>query len=405
VAINWTAHLDCTARGPIPNLSNAVAVLHIDPAWVPARLWYDEFLDQILFANSPTHELTDEDVSAFTAYLQKTVGMRSVSESVSASAVRYVAHQRVRHVVREWLVSLVWDGIPRIALAFEDHWGVTCDASQPCEYVRAASQNFLIGLVARIFQPGCQLDTMVVFEGAQGIKKTSALRVLAGDWYGSASESVQRKDFFECLRGKWLVEVGELDAFTRAEITRVKIVISTPVDRYRPSYGRYARDYPRQCAFAGTTNRDDWGNDETGLRRFWPLQCGVINLDTLVASREQLFAEAVYQFHQHATWWEMPASAVEVQSDRQHFDNWTEVVTTWADLEVLKGAGFVTIADIGSAALKLPIAQLDKAAQMRIARILRLSGWERKQQRTGNIITKIWVKGGYGGYGGNILSV
>ncbi len=388
--MNWSAILDSPGLGkaPYPTLTNAVRVLEQDPQWGPARFYYDEFLDRVQIANSPTRDWRDEDDYRLTVYMQDTTGMTRIADHLVAKAVRLVARQRPRHVVRDWLNPLVWDGVPRIARAFEDYWGAD---RQPSDYTRAASGNFLLGIVARIMCPGCKLDTMPVFEGKQGIKKSSALDVLGGPYYGVIAEAVSNKDFLQSFRGKMILEIGELQSFSRSDIAHVKNMMSTRSDNYRPSYGRTNVEFPRQCVFAGTVNGDDWGNDDTGLRRFWPIQCGEIDIEGLRLARPQLFAEALVCYAAGATWWEMPAQTEQEQAERQQFDEWTEVVTTWANLEILKGAPHVTVADAATHALKIALSQLDKSSQMRIARVLRLSGWTRTTVRTGEALLKAWL--------------
>lgn len=381
---------------PIPNLTNIVRVLQKDPLWDADHLWHDEFLDRIRLANSPTRDWRDDDAYRLTIYLQETTGMTNAPDHLVARAVQLVARQRTKHVVRDWITALAWDGVPRIALAFEDCFGAD---RQPKDYLRAASSNFLIGLVARTMCPGCKVDTMPVFEGMQGLKKSSALEILGAPWYAVMAESVSHKDFLQCFRGKSLIEIGELQSFSRSDIAHVKNMMSTRVDNYRPSYGRTNIDFPRQCVFAGTVNSDDWGNDDTGLRRFWPVRCGFINLDLLADSKDQMFAEALVAYRAGQSWWEMPIATQHEQAERQQYDDWTEPVTTWANLELLKGAEYVTVPHIAAGALKLPLAQLDKSSQMRIARVLRLNGWTRKTIRNGLEVFKAWTR-----EGGNVVT-
>ena len=387
--VNWGAHLDVTDKGPRATLSNAVTVLQIDPDWIPDALHYDEFLHRVLVRDGTTlREWRDDDDTRLTVYLQQGVGMIGLGESVVASAVRYVARQRVRHCVRTYLESLTWDGTERLAHAFEDFWGITPAENQSSDYIRAVSANFFRGLVARVYQPGCQLDTMVVFEGEQGTRKSSALRTIGGPWYMAATESVSSKDFQQTLPGEWLVEIPELDAFSRSDRERVKSIISTPTDRYRPSYGRHAADHPRQCVFAGTTNRDDWGNDDTGLRRFWPVRCsGDILLDSLAAARDQLFAEALTTYRAQASWWEVPRDgAITAQADRQSEDVWTDLV-----LDYLLGKTDVAIHDVLADACKVPPAHMTHIHKLRIGSILRLAGWKKSNLRRSRKQGKRWV--------------
>lgn len=375
VVANWG--LAPNSKGyPIGNVANAVVVLQKDPQWGPETLWYDEFLDRIIYCESGARrEWCDKDDTRLTVYMQQAIGMTSISEANVASAVRYVASQRTRHCVREYLHSLKWDGVERVAHALIDYWGAQTTSEQPEDYLLAVSANLFIGIVARVMRPGCQLDTMIILEGAQGIGKSQSLRALGGDWYMLAAESVANKDFYQTLPGKLIVELGELDALNKAERERTKIAISTPTDRYRSSYGRRAEDHPRQCVFVGTTNRSDYGNDETGLRRLWPVICGDIDNPALLLVKPQLFAEAMVAFAAGATWWETPTSTVQIQADRQHEDIWTPTVLTYVE-----GKDELTSVDIlTNSALKLHEGNIGRVEQNRIATILTPArGWKRQ---------------------------
>ena len=202
-----------------------------------------------------------------------------------------------------------------------------------------------------------------------------------------ASESVTHKDFFQALPGKLIVEIGELDAFRRAERDRIKLAISTPSDRFRGAFERHAVDHPRQCVFVGTTNRDDYGSDDTGLRRFLPVRCGQIRCDLLAAARDQLFAEARARRRSGETWWETPVvSTTAIQHDRQADDIWTTDVRDW-----VVGRRNVTSAEVLTGALKFRPADMTRTEQVRIASILRLAGWAKRTVRRQGYPTKAWV--------------
>lgn len=386
--LSWANILDFTDKNvPRSTLANAVLVLQHDPQFAPDLLYYDEFLDRILVHDPARREWRDVDDTRTAVYLQQVVGMQTISVSVVGDAVRLVASRRVRHCVREYLAALVWDGVERIAHAFEDGWGAEPSAAQPSEYLRAISANFLMGMVARVMRPGCQLDTMPVFEGEQGVKKSSALRIIGGAHYIAATESVNSKDFQQSLPGSWLAEIPELDSFSRADRDRVKSIITIPIDRYRASYARHARDYPRQCVFAGTTNKDDWGNDDTGLRRFWPVRCGEIDLSLIAARRDQWFAEAYAKFLAGASWWETPRLAtLAAQRDRQNEDIWTSLV-----LEHVIGKSEVHLPDVLRDACKVREAEMNHTHKLRIGNILRLAGWKKSNVRRDGKQVKMWV--------------
>src|SRR5262249_23914540 len=190
--------------------------------------------------------------------------------------------------------------------------------------------------VARVYRPGCKVDNMVVLEGPQGIGKSSALHVIGGEWFTEQHESASNpKPFKEILQGKLLIEISEMDAFSRAEVSRVKQTITDTLDRYRESFGRHAKDHLRQCVFVGTTNKDDWNKDDTGARRFWPIACkGEIDVEGIRANREQLFAEAVTRIKNGESWWEMPAEETRLEQQKRYdADAWSEDIAAFIALK------------------------------------------------------------------------
>ena len=57
----------------------------------------------------------------------------------------------------------------------------------------------------------------------------------------------------EQIRGKWLIEFGELTNYKKSTSEAYKAFISKQEDSYRPAYGRKVEVYPRQCVFFATT--------------------------------------------------------------------------------------------------------------------------------------------------------
>ncbi|HWN84101.1 MAG TPA: VapE domain-containing protein, partial [Vicinamibacterales bacterium] len=209
------------------NLHNVAVALEHDPA-LSGLVWFDAFQNRLLTDGGV--EWTDEDDVRVAMHLQRVYRLDKVGAGMVRDVVAQRAKQAPRHCVREWLESLNWDGVERLPMAFEDLWGAPTGPAQPDDYLRAVSQNFFLTLVARVMDPGCKVDTMVVFEGEQGTRKSSALEALGGPWHTVSHESVTSKDFFQVLPGAWIVELAELDTISRAEVTRVKSVLSTRVD-------------------------------------------------------------------------------------------------------------------------------------------------------------------------------
>ncbi len=364
---------------PIANLDNAVRALERWPVFANA-VWYDEFYDRCYTTwgatNGHSHgkEWSDGDTLRLLKYLQRDIGIRNIKKGDVKDAMFCVAQQSTRNAPRDWLKSLTWDGVDRIEMFFPDMVGAI-----DCDYVRAASKNFWISIAARIMRPGCKVDTMVIFEGQQGKLKSTAFDVIGGDWFTESGASVTEKDFFQQLQGKLIIEIAELDGFSRADMRRIKSVISRRVDRFRASYGHFSEDHPRQCIFVGTTNEQHYLEDTTGARRFWPIRTNVtgdIDIAGIRANRDQLFAEARARFDRDEPWWEMPAEeTMREQERRREADEWESVVARYLGQIMVNR---VTMAEVAKDAFRIDESELDKPTQRRIAQALRLAGWVNK---------------------------
>jgi predicted P-loop ATPase len=253
-----------------------------------------------------------------------------VPVQVASQAVETVAKEHPFHPIREYLDNLTWDGTSRIEGWMSLYLG--CDHSP---YVSAVGKRWLISAVARVYQPGVKADCAVILEGEQGLRKSTALRVLAGTWFTDEVADLGSKDSAMQTSGVWIVELAELDSMTRGEVSKIKAFMSRSTDRFRPPYGRRVIEAPRQCVFAGTVNHGAYLRDETGGRRFWPVACTRILVDELARDRDQLWAEAVHRFRSGETWWldtvELNRTAAVEQSDRYEGDAWDEIIAAWVE--------------------------------------------------------------------------
>jgi hypothetical protein len=322
-------------------------------------------------------EWTNADDLALTATLQTHSGFTHIPLHIVQQGTTAFAMRRQRNKVQDYLRGLKWDGQNRIHEFFRTAFGAPESA-----YTRAVSQNFWRSLVARPLNPGCKVDNMVVLEGSQGILKSSACQAIAGsEYFAEHDQAPTSKDFFMCLEGKLLVEIGEMHAFSRAEISAVKMAISRQVDRYRKPYGRFTEDHPRQGILIGTTNQDDWARDPTGGRRFWPIRCIKVDLGYIRELRGQLFAEAVMQVRDGATWWVVPEQeAIAEQDARFQVDPWEETLAPYLEKQPadhrLKATDLLTY-------LQVKTDQQTKAHIMRVTDILKRLGWHKSTGRAG----------------------
>jgi predicted P-loop ATPase len=302
----WLSRCIITPTGaPLAILHNAIEALRGDPA-VQDAFAFDEMLRipmlmHAIGAPLDTFEprpVTDCDVIELQRWMQANRLTRIARETVR-DALYSRAAQCTYHPVLTHLENLRWDGNHRV-----DFWLTNYLGAEATPYTKAIGRMFLISMIARIFEPGCKADYMLVLEGLQGTLKSTACAVLGAKWFSDNLPDVTSgKDVSQHLRGKWLIEVSEMHAMNRAEAALLKAFLSRTTERYRPSYGRMEVIEARQCIFIGTTNRDTYLRDETGGRRFWPIKTGAIDIERLEIDRDQLFAEALHLYRLGVPWW------------------------------------------------------------------------------------------------------
>ncbi len=302
-----------------------------------------------------------------------------VGQKLLDPAILVAAEANSYHPVRDYLNGLEWDSNPRIDTFAANYLGGDLSA-----YTCAVGAAFLIGCVARVMQPGCKLDTCIVLEGRQGKFKSTALEVLAGEWFADSKLAIGDKDGMQALAGVWLYELAELASFGKSDVETHKAFLSSRKDHYRPSYGRYAIDVPRQTAFAGTTNAGQYLQDETGGRRFNPLKTGDINIVALRADRDQLWAEALHRYRGGSPWWLDDALTSPEQADRFVVDEWQERIATYLRIrtsttvhDILNDLIFRDVTKEGDE--RNTLSRWEQKHSNRVARCLTGLGWVRRR--------------------------
>ena len=302
----------------------------------------------------------------------------------------------------------MWDGTPRLDTLFIDYLGVADSA-----YSRAVTRKTMVGAVARVMTPGCKFDYMLVFVGKQGRGKSSIIYKLAGgdNWFTDSVVTFDGSKAFEAVTGKWLVEVPEMHAFDKVTMNQAKAFISKQSDFYRAAYAEFPEDRPRQCAFFGTTNNSACLRDDTGGRRFWPLDTDIQDrtkqiFTDLEIERDQIWAEAVVRWRAGEPLYlssTLEAAAAETQEEHREAHPWEdtirnfierEIPVDWDDWDlshrmVFWGGGVsdqvklvqrnkVCIREVWQEALGMQLAGLDQQKARAIGGVLnRLEGWTR----------------------------
>jgi hypothetical protein len=398
---DWRSRLISDRKGIKVIHANTIVYLQYSPGWEDL-LEYDAFSDRIIARSCPPshadlpdqvwpREWEDADDLIVQEYLQRTHSYDATKDNVTAAVIT-VARRRWNHPVRAYLDSLAWDGVPRIDSWLTKYLGVRTD-ERNARYVSEAGACWLRSAVARIRRPGCKADCMLVLEGEQGLKKSTAVKTLASPWFIDHLPEIGSKDALAQLRGVWIIELAEMDNFGKAEVSKVKAFLSTCSDRYRASYGRHSRSYDRQCIFVGTCNRNDYLRDDTGGRRFWPVECGEkpIDIEGLKRDRDQLWAEADAQLRSpDAIWWladpEVTSQAAAEQKQRFLGDAWEDLIERWITTGSPGTGAFtnVSIAEVMDQALGIEAGKWSKADQMRVATCLRRIGFESRRGTSGD---------------------
>ena len=402
----WRAGLLCNEEGyPRALLANAIHALRQAPEW-QGVLWHNELATATEARRAPPWAArqqpwadapwSDREDTLAAAWLQQQ-GI-AVSAMVAGQAVEAVARDRPFHPLRDHLDGLVWDRTPRL-----DSWVLRYLGVADTPYARAVGKRWLISAAARIFQPGCKADCVLILEGPQGIRKSSALKALSEPWFTDRLSDLGSKDAAMETRGVWVIEIAELDTMSRAEVGTIKAFISRTHDRFRPPYGKRLVDLPRQCVFAGSVNPEGgYLKDATGGRRFWPIRCGAIDLEALARDRDQLWAEAVARYRAGEPWWletrNLTELAEEEQLDRYQGDAWDDPIRDYllnehewiangydervrrqrTRAEPLRD---VSLAEVLEHALGIEKGRWTQADQNRVARCLISMGFQRLRMR------------------------
>lgn len=321
----WRAALLKNDQGAVkPARENVVLALQCLPE-THAKIAFNEFTNDVFKLadmpwGSPRGKWTEVDELLMGEWLCRSHYFPSIPRTTLEEGMRMVATRHQYHPVREYLHGLKWDGTARL-----NEWLIRAAVAEPDKlgaktrkYLQRVSAWFLMGMVARAMWPGCKFDYMPILEGAQGMRKSTVLNVLAGDWFADTGFVLGDKDSLQMLQGRWLYEISELDAMARAEVTKIKAFVASRQDWYRASFDKRPREYPRQLVFAGTTNEHQYLVDSTGNRRFWPVEVTrIIDTEWVQEVRDQLFAEAWHRVQQKERFHPTPREEIELFMPQQ----------------------------------------------------------------------------------------
>jgi predicted P-loop ATPase len=287
------------------------------------RFRYDEFRNEYQIKPTKTNkwrQLEDNDaVLVQTAISVAFPSFARVRKEMVYDAIIKVSKENAYDSARDYIASLKWDKTPRL-----DTWLCKTYGVEDNVYHKAVASNWIKGFVKRLIDPGCKFDYVLVLEGEQGVRKSTSLATLGGDWHVETTMSTDSKDFFMQFQGKAIIEFSEGETLSRTEVKRMKAIITMQYDKYRPPYERTSKDFPRRCVFAMTTNESKYLKDDTGNRRWLPVKVVLPKADVewLALNREQLFAEAYHRLTVlKETAYEMPEDETRAEQEDRLVEN------------------------------------------------------------------------------------
>ncbi|NTX15493.1 DNA primase [Myxococcus sp. CA056] len=379
------------------NEANLFTILTLSPEWRDT-IRFNEVTKQMEYAGGPLADDTpvDELDGRIAYWIQKSeygrLGMDPRPAHVR-EVLRQVASENAYDPLREYLEGLVWDGVPRADSMLERYFGAEGDT----EHLRAISGKWLISAVARALEPGCKVDTVLILEGPQGIRKSTAFRVLAGEWFCDAPINIRDKDSTSLAGRNSLIELAEVTTLRASEAEDLKAFISRNEDTFRPPYGRVTVKTPRRCVFVGTTNSSEYLRaDSSGYRRWWPVKCTHIDIAGLKRDRGQLWAEAVVRFLKGEEWWleEKQAQRAEVHAQERSESNGgpDDTILQWVLSLPPEKRNEVTTELVARDALLLTTpGQIPRGVRLDIGRALRRLGFQRTQRRIAGVQTWVYL--------------
>lgn len=387
-AEGWLNELQRSDRGFKGNDYNVTVALQHAPelggkiGWDVRQLAYSALTETPAGAAG---RWTDSHTAKLAVWLQKLglpVTMRHVETGLAA-----VVRSLEVDPLGEYLNDLPWDGHERIGTWLHDYCGA--DASDANSIM---GSKFLIGAVARALRPGCQMDNMLVLEGDQGMRKSSAIKILGGEWSGENIPDFHSKDAMQIIGTKWITEVGEMAATRRSDIQHLNAFVTRREDTFRPPYGRHPITVPRWSVLIGNYNPDGTGvlEDPTGARRFWIVAVRAIDTDALTKDRDQLWAEAVFCYKRGDPWWltsddeNLPVAAQ--QSARRDNDAWLPAIDKYVTVEPFTGSPRpshlepITTWEVLEKAIGMSVKDIERRDQMRAGKCLREIGYHRSKK-------------------------
>lgn len=397
-------------------IENLVYVLS---AQQQAMLGFDQFRGRIMIAPASTKDwrpMSDTDMIRLRETFAREQRFAPISKDLMHDALQLVAERYSFDSAITWLNGLAWDGVPRVEEFLVTHCGAVDD-----DYARAVSLYIWSGLAARVLDPGCQLDMVVALQSPQGKQKSTGLQAMVpeAEWFTDGLTLHEDDDDFKRLiRGKLVVEIAEMAGLSKADINHLKRSITRRTEEWIEKWKTQPSRYERRCMLFATTNEEQFlPPDETGNRRWLPVEVAGLDRDRIAADRLQLWAEGAALWRQQRSitgksgvlWAEAERLAAGLHQKYEATDLWEADIQRWLNTPPMfpppSPPGQVppppapapcerplALSEVLQGALKLEPARQDAKAEKRGGRVMRQLGYEKRDVKVDGKSVKRWMR-------------
>lgn len=367
------------------------------------RIRYDQFRDQLVIEQKGTSQwrpFKDSDYTELRRRLEFNIGFLPIGKEMIRDAVILVSEENEFDSAIQWVESLKWDGVPRVENFMRDYM---CTEDSP--YARSTGLYLWTALAGRALEPGCQADMALVLVGKQGLHKSTAVANIAPtpECFAEVDLGMKEADMSRNLRGVLVAEISELRGLRTKEMTAIKAFITRRIEKWTPKYIEFSTNFLRRTIFIGTSNEEEILADDTGERRWLPINVGNILAGNIKRDRDQLWAEGAVLFLLGGVQYkEAEELAEKVRETFTVEDSWEATISDWLDgvdddfdndsgkNRMTKG---VTIEAISRIPLNLPPEKTNHITRKRILSVVKKLGMESLATRTNEgKIVKLWRK-------------
>jgi len=390
-------------QGRIESTADNVSKALDCPGMVGVRLGFDDFRASTMIVweidgETAWRPIRDSDIYRLRIALEKR-GFKQPGKELVRDGVDLIAERHRFDSAIQWAEGLKWDGIERVELFAHVYWGV-----EDTPYTRALSRYIWTGLAGRCLVPGIKLEQVPVLVGLQGAGKTPGIMAMAPleEFFVEVDLATRDDNLARTLRGKLVGELAELKGLRSREAESIKAWVSRRYEEWVPKYREHALQFPRRMMFFGTTNDDQFLDDDTGEKRWLPVEVGTVDVAGIEANREQLWAEGVAMFKKRGIdWHEAMVLAREEHWRFKYQDPWAEAIMTWLREDAMdsnegpprgeREEGW-TASEILQGALGRSPGQVSRVDEKRLGSVLRGLGYERFRMQAGGTRHWRWIR-------------